>query len=254
MAELKDKVAVILGASSKAGIGEAIARIYTEEGAKVMLSGRKVEPLKSLADELNGAYETCDITKESDIENLFKAAVDKYGKVDIAVNAAGVNAPGPISALTQESLQFMCDLSFIGPTLFIKQAAAAMEGGGSIITLSSVTAELVGANLGAYAGTKSGVDKIVQIAALEYGKKGIRVNSLSPGLTRTPMTEAFFQMGSAIDAFVKETPIGRMPTVDDVAFSALYLASDRCIATGDLIRVSGGSHTRRIPTYEEMGF
>lgn len=254
MAELKDKVAVILGASSKAGIGEAIARIYTEEGAKVMLSGRKEEPLKALADELGGAYKTCDITSESDIENLFKATVDKFGKVDIAVNAAGVNAPAPISQLTKESLQFMCDLSFIGPTLFIKQAAGAMDGGGSIITMSSLTAELVGANLGAYAGTKAGIDKIVQIAALEYGGQGIRVNSLSPGLTRTPMTEAFFQMESAIGAFINETPVGRMPTVDDVAYSALYLASDRCIATGDLIRVSGGAHTRRIPTYSEMGF
>ena len=67
------------------------------------------------------------------------------------------------------------------------------------------------------------------------------------------MTEGFFKMASAIDAFIHETPIGRMPTVQDVAYSALYLASDRCIATGDLIRVSGGAHTRRIPTYSEMG-
>ena len=104
-----------------------------------------------------------------------------------------------------------------------------------------------------YARTKAGVDKIVQIAALEYGGKGVRVNSLSPGLIRTPMTEGFFKMESAIDAFIRETPLGRMATADDVAYSALYLASDRCVATGDLIRVSGGAHTRRIPTYSEMG-
>ena len=254
MVELKDKVAVILGASSVGGLGETIARAYVDAGAKVVLSGRKVEPLKALAEELGGSYETCDITQEDDIEKLFNAAKEKYGKVDIAVNAAGVNAPAPISALTQESLKFMCDLSFIGPILFIKQAAAAMDNGGSIITISSVTAELVGANLAAYASTKSGVDKVVQIAALEYGSKGIRVNSLSPGLTKTPMTESFFKMTTAIDAFVNETPLGRMPTVDEVAFAALYLASDRCVATGDLIRVSGGSHTRRLPTHKEMGF
>ena len=242
MAELKDKVAVILGASSIGGLGDAIARMYVSEGAKVMLSGRKVDPLKNLSDVLGGAYETCDITIEDDIENLFNATKKKFGKVDIAVNAAGVNAPEPISALTYDSLKFMTDLSFIGPTLFIKHAAEAMENGGSIITMSSLTAELVGPNLAGYAGTKAGIDKIVQIAAYEYGSKGIRINSLSPGLTRTPMTEGFFQMTSAIEAFVSETPIGRMPTVEDVAYSALYLASDRCIATGDLIRVSGGAH------------
>ena len=253
MAELEGKVAVILGASSVGGIGDAIARMFVKEGAKVMLSGRKVDPLKTLSDELGGAYKSCDITNEDDIKALFAATKKQYDKVDIAVNAAGVNAPASVAELTYESLKFMTDLSFIGPALFIKQAAASMDNGGSIITLSSVTAELVGPNLAAYAGTKAGVDKIVQIAAYEYGPKGIRVNSLSPGLTRTPMTEGFFKMTSAIDAFIHETPIGRMPTVEDVAFSALYLASDRCIATGDLIRASGGTHTRRIPTYKEMG-
>ena len=151
----------------------------------------------------------------------------------------------------------MCDVQFIGPALFIKQAAAAIEktgsqSGGSIMTLSSVTAELTGAGLGAYGATKAAIDKLVKVAAVEYGPRNIRVNSISPGVTSTPMTEKIFDTPSMVNAFKKETPIGRLATPEDVAFAALYLADDRCITTGDNIRVSGGIHLRRLPTYPEM--
>lgn len=252
MSQLAGKSAVVLGASSKGGIGEAIARLFAEEGAKVTVSGRKVDPLKRLAAALDGTAQTCDVTQEADIETLFETAKSKYGSVDIAVNASGVNMPAPISALTRESLQTLCDVQFIGPTLFIKQAAAAMPDGGSIIALSSVTAELTGHNLGAYAATKTAIDKMVKVAALEYGPQAIRVNSLSPSLTSTPMTTKVFETTSMVQAFEKETPIGRLVTAEDVAFAALYLANDRCVATGDNIRVSGGAHLRRLPTYQEM--
>lgn len=252
MFDLKDKSAIVLGASSKGGIGEAIARAFSSQGANVTVSGRKIAPLKSLAKDIGGTAQSCDVTSEADIEGLFAKVKDSYGKVDIAVNAAGINRPEPISALTQESLRNMCEVQLVGPTLFIKHAAAAMPTGGSIITLSSVTAELTGPSLGAYAATKAAVDKIVRVAAVEYGSQGVRVNSLSPSLTQTPMTEKIFQTQSMIKAFEKETPLGRMVTADDVAFAALYLASDHCVATGDNIRVSGGAHLRRLPTYAEM--
>ena len=252
MTQLAGKTAIVLGASSAGGIGEAIAKTFAAQGASVVVSGRKLEPLKTLAKEINGAAVSCDITDEEQITALFQSAKDVFGKVDIAVNAAGINMPAPISSLTREALQTMTDIQFIGPALFIKQAAEAMDKGGSIITLSSVTAELTGPNLGAYAATKAAVDKLVKVAAVEYGPKNIRVNSLSPSLTSTPMTAKVFETPSMLNAFEKETPIGRCVTVDDVAFAALYLADERCVATGDNIRVSGGAHLRRLPTYAEM--
>lgn len=252
MKQLAGKTAVILGASSEGGIGAAIARCFAEQGAKVTVSGRKVKPLNDIAKEIGGKAVTCDITDEAQISALFDQVKAASGQVDIAVNAAGVNMPAPIASLTRDTLQTMSDIQFIGPILFIKHAAEAMENGGSIITLSSVTAELTGANLGAYAGTKAAVDKVVKVAAVEYGPKNIRVNSLSPSLTSTPMTEKVFETPSMLKAFEKETPIGRCVTVEDVAFAALYLADDRCVATGDNIRVSGGAHLRRLPTYAEM--
>ena len=112
-----------------------------------------------------------------------------------------------------------------------------MINGGSIITLSSLTVELTNTGLGGYAGAKAATDKIVQIAAYEYGPQGIRVNSLSPGLVETEMTQGLFQIPSMVSAFIKETPIGRMPTLEDVSHAALWLASDQCITKGDNIRV-----------------
>ena len=120
------------------------------------------------------------------------------------------------------------------------------------MSLSSITAELTGPGLGAYAATKAAIDKLVKVAAVEYGPKNIRVNSISPGITPTPMTEQIFDTPSMVNAFKKETPIGRLAKPEDVAFAALYLADDRCITTGDNIRVSGGIHLRRLPTYPEM--
>ena len=254
---LKGKSAVVLGASSEKGIGEAIARIFASEGANVTVSGRNESALSALAKDIGGAACVCDIAEESQIEALFAHAVSTYGDVHIAVNAAGINMPGAIEGLTRDSLQTLCDVQFIGPALFIKQAAAAMgksasKSGGSIMSLSSITAELTGPGLGAYAATKAAIDKMVKVAAVEYGPRNIRVNSISPGITPTPMTEQIFDTPSMVSAFKKETPIGRLATPEDVAFAALYLADDRCMSTGDNIRVSGGIHLRRLPTYPEM--
>ena len=257
MGRLTGKSVVILGASSEKGIGEAISRMFASEGANVTLSGRNESALTALVKDMGGSACVCDIAEEAQIENLFTHAVDTFGGVDIAVNAAGVNMPGVIEGLTRETLQTLCDVQFIGPALFIKQAAAAIgknpsKSGGSIMSLSSITAELTGPGLGAYAATKAAIDKLVKVAAVEYGPQNIRVNSISPGITPTPMTEQIFDTPSMVNAFKKETPIGRLAKPEDVAFAALYLADDRCITTGDNIRVSGGIHLRRLPTYPEM--
>ena len=257
MGKLAGKSAVILGASSEKGIGEAIARMFASEGANLTVSGRNKSALDALAKDIGGSACPCDISDEAQIQALFAHASSTFDGVDIAVNAAGVNMPGAIEGLTRDTLQTLCDIQFIGPALFIKQAAAAIEAntsgfGGSIMSLSSVTAELTGAGLGAYAATKAAIDKLVKVAAVEYGPRNIRVNSISPGVTPTPMTKSVFETPSMVSAFKKETPIGRLATPEDVAFAALYLADDRCIATGDNIRVSGGIHLRRLPTYPEM--
>jgi len=252
MESLKGKIALIIGATSDPGIGSAIARKYAEEGAKVVISGRRQDALDKLSKELNCLAVKADISNDEEITSLVNKVIENHGKLDIAVNSVGIYDPVPIAEMTRDHLQLYSDLHFISPTLFIQKCAEAMKNGGSIITLSSLTVELTNAGLGGYAGAKAGLDKIVQIAAYEYGPVGIRVNSLSPGLVDTEMTGGLFSMPTMVDAFIKEIPVGRMPTLDDVCHAALWLASDNCISTGDNIRVSGGSHLRRLPTTEEL--
>ncbi len=252
MITLNNKIALIMGASSEPGIGSAIAKKFIEAGAKVVISGRRKEALSEIADNIGCTFIPADFTDDQEVKNLINEVLSTHGSLDIAVNSVGIYNPIPISEMDREHLLEYSNLHFISPTLFIKESAAAMENGGSIITLSSLTVELTNTGLGGYAGAKAATDKIVQIAAYEYGPQGIRVNSLSPGLVETEMTEALFQNPNMLSAFIKEIPVGRMPSLDDVSHAALWLASDQCISTGDNIRVSGGGHLRRLPTMEEL--
>ncbi len=249
---LDDKVVVILGASDERSMGAATARRMAAEGAKLVLAARRLERVEAIAEALGATAVACDITEESDIEALARAALDNYGRLDGAVNFAGVDAAGPIAEITRESLQQCCDVHLIGTALFIKHMAAQMPDGGSIVTASSQTALLAPPGLAAYSGSKKGGDQIVRVAAVEYGPQNIRVNALSPGFTPSAMTAAYLEVPSIRDAFLREIPLGRLPTAEDMANTALWLISDEAFVTGQVIDVSGGQTLRRIPTAEEM--
>ena len=169
MGTLVNKTAVIVGASGTANLGSAIARRLAQEGANVVVSARREEPLRALALELDGLAVSCDVTDEATIEALFAAAREKYGAVDIAVFSAGTEAPCIIAELSAEQIRPTLEVSFIGALLFFKHAAAAMENGGSVITISSLTARLPGPGLAAYSSTRAGIDYAIKVAAHEYG-------------------------------------------------------------------------------------
>lgn len=249
---LKDKVVIVLGASSEAGAGEAIARAMHTAGAKLVLAGRTEQPLNNLAAELDGIAQVCDITSEEDLQLLATTAVDKFGRVDVAVNAAGINAFARLDKITSEQLLAAANVHLVGTALFIKHMASSMQSGASIITLSSTTALIPAQGMSAYGASKAAADHVVRIAALEYGDRGIRVNSVAPGLMKTPMTEAMFGAEKLIELFKRETPLGELATVENVAAACVWLASDGCISTGELLEVNGGAGLGRLPTPEEM--
>lgn len=252
MARLDGKVAVILGASDPRSMGAATARRFAAEGARLVLAARRREAVEAVAADLGATAIACDITDEAQLEALAQTALDTYGKLDIAVNFAGVGGAAPVIDTTAQLLREQSEVHFVGTGLFIKQMARAMTGGGSIITTSSLTVLVQAHGYGAYAGAKGGADVLVRVAANELGEKGIRVNSLAPGFTKSAMTEDYFAMEVVTRAFLKEMPLGRFPTVEDIANTALWLASDEAFVTGQRIDVTAGQALRRAPRDEEF--
>jgi NAD(P)-dependent dehydrogenase (short-subunit alcohol dehydrogenase family) len=253
MDRLKGKVVVILGASDEKSMGAATARRFAKEGAKLILSARRLDKLEPIAESLGALAVRCDIRKEADIAALAEKAVATHGRLDVAINFAGVNSAASILEVTQQALLEACEVHLIGAALFIKHMAAEMKAGGSLITTSSLTALVAPPGLSAYAGSKRGTDQVVRIAAGELGELGIRVNSLAPGFTRSAMTEGYFAIPTLEGAFVREIPLKRLSTIEDIANAALWLASDESRSTtGQIIDVTAGQSLRRTPTAQEM--
>ncbi len=251
MSSLAGKTAVILGASGTSNFGSEIARKFAAEGANVVVAARREDALQALAKEIGGTAISCDVTKESDIERLFARTAERYGGVDIAVFSAGIYGPGMIAELDAETIRPSLEVSFIGALLFFKHAAAAMGEGGSVITVSSLTARLPGAGLAAYAGARAGIDYVIKVAAWEYEEQRIRFNSIAAGLIDTDMTGGLFEMQPIIDAHLANTPAGRMGTLEDMAEAALFLADDQRsgFINGQILDLSGGQHMGRLPRF-----
>ncbi|HIG42534.1 MAG: SDR family oxidoreductase [bacterium] len=248
MTNLKNKIAVVLGASGQNSFGVSIARKFAGAGARVIVAARRLEPLQQLAKEIDGVAVQCDITDEQQIQALFTQARE-MGSLDIAVNSSGSLAAAPIAMLNKELIQPTLDVSFTGTLLFFRYAAEAMDKGGSIITISSLTARLPGPALGVYSAARAGIDYAVRVAALEYGPQKIRFNSLAAGLIQTDMTDAMFQDPATETRFIKEIPLKRMGTPEDIANAALWLADESAsgFVTGQLIDLSGGQHMGHLP-------
>ncbi|WP_144095881.1 SDR family NAD(P)-dependent oxidoreductase [Croceicoccus sediminis] len=257
MGRLEGKRALILGASSKGNMGQVMARRFMAEGATVMVSGRKKAVLDEFSAETGCLAHPCDLTEEASVNELLDAAAEKMGGVDIAVNATGWGLLTPFLDNTREQLEQMSALQLIGPFQFYQACVRKMArlhggNGGSIIQISSATAKIMLWDHSAYMGTKAATDHIIRCVANEFGCEGIRANSISPGLTETPMTADAGQVPGLFDSFVKGYPLGRYGTSDDIAAAAVFLASDECFMTGENLQVNGGLCLRGNPTPDEM--
>lgn len=254
MRKLLDKIAIVLGAAGKGNMGQVIAQRFADEGARVLVAGRHEDELKRFAASIGGDYALCDITRKEECDALSAAAMEKFGGLDIAVNATGWGFVKRFDKTSEAELTKMVDLQFKGPFFFLQSIAGTMKetGGGSIIQISSATASVMLNHHAAYMGTKAGIDHVVRCVAYEYGRYGVKANSISPGFTKTPMTEDAANMPGMEEAFTKEYPLGRIGTSEDIAAAAAFVASDECFMTGQNLQVNGGLTLRRNPTQAEI--
>jgi len=218
------------------------------------VAGRHEEPLRTIAAEIGGSYLSCDITRKAEVEALADAAVAAFGRIDVAVNCTGWGLMAKLLETTEEQLDRLAALQFKGPYFFLQAFVGRMakSGGGSVINISSASVHAVLNNHAAYIGTKAAGEALVRCFANEFGAGGVRVNSIAPGLTATPMTEREVRMPGLEEAFIKEYPLGRIGTTQDVADAALWLAGDECFMTGQVLQVNGGLTLRRNPSQKDI--
>jgi 2-hydroxycyclohexanecarboxyl-CoA dehydrogenase len=257
MARLDGRTALVVGASSRDNMGQHIARRLMAEGARVMVSGRKADVLERFAGETGCQWHACDLADETSIAALADAASAGLGGIDIAINATGWGLLKPFLDHTHQDLLDMTALQFIGPFHFcqamVRRMARSTGGrGGSIIQISSATAKIMFHDHAAYMGTKAGTDHVIRCVADEFGGEGIRANSISPGVTETPMTADAQAVPGLMEAFVGGYPLGRYGTCGDVAAAVVFLASDECFMTGENLQVNGGLTLRRNPRRAEI--
>lgn len=249
MGRLENRVAVVVGGAS--GFGLATAEMFAAEGAMVIVAGRRGDLAREVGERLGGQGVECDITDFEQTNAATDQIMADHGRIDIGVNFAGYEKNTPIAELTPEILEPMVNVMFNGAIWFIRAMGNAMAAGdgGSIISTSSLTAQNPSRGQAAYAGSKAGLEYVTQIAAVEYGSAGVRVNAIAAHLIETPMTERIFQNKLIIEAVKNQTPLGHMGHVTDIAKCALFLASDDArYISGETIRVDGAAFTQKLPT------
>jgi NAD(P)-dependent dehydrogenase (short-subunit alcohol dehydrogenase family) len=242
---------VVLITGGLTGIGRAAAVAFAKKGAKVVVAGRRDEAGRELAQELRSfgseaEFINADVRKESDIRALVDKTVERFGRLDVAVNNAATEGEiGPITDQTAESFAATFETNVLGVVLSMKHEVRAMQarGSGNIINISSTYGHEGAAGASIYVGAKHAVEGITKSVALEVAKFGIRVNAVSPGPTDTGMLTRFTGTAENKAALVTQVPLGRLGLSEEVADGIVFIASDEArFITGHVLNVDGG-HT-----------
>jgi NAD(P)-dependent dehydrogenase (short-subunit alcohol dehydrogenase family) len=240
---------VILITGALTGIGRAAAVAFARKGATVVVTGRRDEAGKSLAEELRALgveaeFINADVRKEDDVRALVDETVARFGHLDVAVNNAGTEGQvGPITDQTADTYAATFDTNVLGVLLSMKYEVRAMQrqGSGNIINISSTYGHEGAAGAAVYVGSKHAVEGITKSVALEVAKAGIRVNAVAPGPTDTGMLTRFTGTPENKAALVTQVPLARLGLTEELADAIVFIASDEAsFITGHVLNVDGG--------------
>lgn len=239
MKNLKGKIAVITGGNS--GIGYATAKKLKENGAHIIITGRRKEAIEKAADELNATAMIADQSKLNDIENLVSQVKEQFGKVDILLINAGITKFSTIEQTTESLFDEIMNVNFKGAFFTLSRFIPLLNDGASVIMLSSTSATISPQSASIYAASKAAINAVVKIAALELASRKIRINAVSPGPIATEIMDKIGLNEELENHLIQSIPMGRMGKAEEVADMIHYLTSENAgFLTGANFLVDGG--------------
>lgn len=247
---LKNKVAIITGGGS--GIGQGIALMFAREGAYVVVCGRRKEPLEATVKAIEDAggeaiYAIVDVSSFSQIQEMVSTTLAKWGQIDILVNNAGIYIAHDIASMSEEEWDKVMGIDAKGVFLASKAVLPHMlkQEKGKIVNIASIAGLFGFEQSAAYCAAKGAIVNLTREMALDYAPKGIHVNAIAPGVIESDMTKPFLSDEAAKKSFLDRIPVGRIGIPDDIAYAAVYLASEESdYMVGQTIVVDGGMTAR----------
>ena len=244
MSNGSQRIAVVIGAAS--GIGWATAQALASQGDRVIVADRNAGGAQARAAELGEPHTaaTVDVTDEDLVQRLF----EETGQVDVVVNCAGFSNVGLITDMPVDQFRDVIDVCLTGAFIVAKHAGRNLRPGGALVSISSLNGRQPAAGMSAYCAAKAGLSMLTQVAALELGPRGIRVNAVAPGFVHTPLTAPAAAVPGVVEEYLENTALGRAGTPEDIANAVLYLCSPAASwLTGEALDLNGGAHLKRYP-------
>ncbi|WP_240498307.1 SDR family oxidoreductase [Williamsia sp. 1135] len=241
-------VSIIIGGAS--GIGLATAQELSGTGDLVVIADVNAAAAAERAGEIGGQSVSAavDVTSEESVSALFDHVSEKYGKPQSVVNCAGLTIPGAIADLSLADWNTTIAVCQTGTFLTLKYASRHILDGGSIVTIASLNGRQPAKGMAAYCAAKAAVLMLTEVAALELGDRGVRVNAISPGLVDTPLVAGLSLVPGMLEDYHENTPLGRSGKPEEIAAMVAFLLSDKAAwITGAAFDVNGDAHTRRYP-------